>query len=252
MSHLQARSIAELAPWPEGRRALPPLYLRVIQGLGWRPAGPAGPVVLRRRAAEADLPPTSGGRPDLNEIGATIAQAAATRGGGLMHAYVASAVEIALEAEALADGAQPRRARTPVHDLVAETVDALQSRAEAAGVVLAYDRSSRWSCTAVTDPGRLRKALAHLILRALSAPGASGSVRIMVTCEPDATRIAVIALRRGPEPGLFDLGALVRLLRGIGAVLVVEPARAGCSPLCIVLPALVAGAAARPAMAAGR
>jgi hypothetical protein len=214
----------------------------------WRGGGPH-PLVLShvapRLPGAADV---GAGRPSLGEIGAVIATAALQRPGGLMNAYVASAVDVALEAEALGDGTPARRVRTPIHDLVAEVADALQPCAKAAGATLAYDRDSRWSCVAITDPGRLRKALTHLILRAMSGAEAGVLVRVVVAAEPAATRIGVMAVRSGPEPGLFDLAALVRLVQAIGGAVVVEPLRAGCIPISIVLPAPVAAA---PALAYG-
>ena len=99
-----------------------------------------------------------------------------------------------------------------------------------------HDRDSRWSCVAATDPGRLRKAVHHLVLRALSGPGHAGAVRIMVSAEPAATRIAVAALRGAPDAGPFDLAPLTRMLQAMGAALVMEPGQAGCAPVAILLP----------------
>lgn len=215
----------------------------------WLRGGAASPLILRRVAPH--LPrggETAAGRPSLGELGEAIADAALQRAGRLMNAYVASAVDVALEVEALGDGTPARQVRTPIHDLVAEVADALQPCARAAGATLAYDRDSRWSCVAVTDPGRLRKGLSHLALRAMSGAGPGALVRILVTAGPGAARIGVLAVGGAPDPGPFDLAALVRLVGAIGGSLVVEPARAGCTPIAIVLP--VARLAA-PALAYG-
>jgi hypothetical protein len=210
----------------------------------WRARGPA-PLILRQTAPRIPCEvEASGGRPGLDETGAVIATAALQRCGGLMNAYVASAVDVALEAEALSDGVTARQVRTPIHDLVAEVADALQPCAKAAGATLAYDRDCRWSCVAITDPGRLRKALTHLVLRAMSGSSPGGLVRVLVAAEPAGTRIGVVVVRGAPDPGPFDLASLVRLVKAIGAALVLEPARGGYTPISIVLPTLGSGAPA--------
>ncbi len=234
MTNLQA-SFPYFAPdRPAGvRRQRPSRLARLLRW--WQGVRPH-PLILRHVAPGVrDVEEAHGGRPSLSEISAVIASAALQRSGGLMNAYVAAAVDIALEAEALGDGAAPRQVRTPVHDLVSEVADALQPCAKAAGATLAYDRDSRWSCVAITDPGRLRKALTYLVLRAMSGSEPGVVVRILVAIEPSATRIGVLTVRGGVEPDLFDLAALVRLIQGIGGAVVVEPARAGCTPISIVL-----------------
>ena len=172
----------------------------------------------------------------------------------LLNAYVASTFEVALQAEALAAGAE-RLDLAPVdlNEVMDRVAAVLTPLAAAQGVRLLNDSGARAISLPQGDARRLHSVLFHLLARALAGEEPGGHVRILTASS--SREVCVRILIRSPETAAGrtartcrdDLSAAQRILRAMGGALVLEPRRAGYQPLCLVLGRPPSAAALRAA-----
>ncbi len=157
----------------------------------------------------------------------------------LNDAYIASVLELALKAQSLTSGAtRLHTCLTDLHALSGEVVEMLHPLAQVCGLKVVRDaspsRADGWA-----DPEALYVVLSYLILRTLTGVPAPGHIRIMVTasaCEAQILILSPLSHVVGGEGGStpeFDLNAAHGVLRAMGGALVLEPRRAGYSPLSV-------------------